>query len=113
MQYHWCNQIGFQMILYKKLCYTQYSQSQVKEKDNFNPNSDETTVVHWFGEVENHRRKPVFGHVVRSQAKTEHKTNRKRISKFQMAPRGVELYRAILQAHRSRLPWDVRQVGNA
>ena len=30
-----------------------------------------------------------------------------------MAPRGVELYRSILKAHRSRLPWDLRQLGNA
>ncbi len=30
-----------------------------------------------------------------------------------MSARGVVLYRSILKAHRSRLPWDLRQLGNA
>jgi hypothetical protein len=30
-----------------------------------------------------------------------------------MSSKGVVLYRSILKAHRSRLPWDLRQLGNA
>lgn len=30
-----------------------------------------------------------------------------------MSSKGVALYRSILKAHRSRLPWDLRQLGNA